>query len=179
MRSSSVKPWTVGEGRVWLRSPCVSIANWECPPGLLGVPWLLIQVRLVVPLDASARYPRVAYINTGPSTVRGSVISKGLGWMDIGQDPPLGLWAGRRHEQVLSVKVANDQAEITAAIGRVSAVADELVLAVDILGTPSALLAPLGGARQSVYYASRRVVATRAGPTRAGRDRHQGPLRHG
>ena len=59
------------------------------------------------------------------------------------------------------MKVANDQAEITAAIGRVSAVADELVLAVDILGTPSALLAPLGGARQSVYYASRRVVATR------------------
>ena len=50
-----------------------------------GVPWLLIKVRLVVPLDASARYPRVAYINTGPSTVRGSVISKGLGWMDIGK----------------------------------------------------------------------------------------------
>ena len=43
------------EGRAWLRSPCVSIAHWECPPGPLGAPWLLIEMcaRSLV-TDASA-----------------------------------------------------------------------------------------------------------------------------
>ena len=26
------------EGRVWLRSPCVTVAHWECSPGSSGCP---------------------------------------------------------------------------------------------------------------------------------------------
>ena len=44
IRSPSVRLKSTLEGRVWLRSPCDSIAYWECPPGPLGVPWLLIEI---------------------------------------------------------------------------------------------------------------------------------------
>ena len=62
--------------------------------------------------------------------------------------------------KVLSIKIANDQAELTAVIARVSDPARQIVWAIDIVGTPSALLlALLWQAGQSVRYASGRVVA--------------------
>ena len=64
-------------------------------------------------------------------------------------------------KKVLSVKIANDQAELTAVIARVSTLARQTVWAIDIVGAPSALLlALLWQAGQSVRYASGRMVAT-------------------
>lgn len=61
---------------------------------------------------------------------------------------------------LLSVKVANDEAEIITVIDTVGDLAEQLVWAVDIIGAPSALiLALLAQAGQSVQYASGRVVA--------------------
>ena len=61
---------------------------------------------------------------------------------------------------LLSMKLANDEAEIIAMISTVSELVEELVWAVDIIGPPSALiLALLATAEQSVRYASGRVVA--------------------
>ncbi len=61
---------------------------------------------------------------------------------------------------LLSVKVANDEAELLALIATIGEFADELVWAVDIVGAPSALvLALLAQAGHSVRYASGRVVA--------------------
>lgn len=61
---------------------------------------------------------------------------------------------------LLSVKIGNDEAEILNLIATVSEKAEELIWAVDIIGTPSALiLALLSHAGQSVRYASGRVVA--------------------
>jgi len=62
---------------------------------------------------------------------------------------------------LLSVKIANDEAEILALIAAVRELTGEVVWAVDIIGAPSALmLALLAQAGQSVRYASGRVVAT-------------------
>ena len=64
-------------------------------------------------------------------------------------------------KKMLSVKIANDQAELTAVITRVSELARQIIWAIDIVGAPSALLlALLCQAGQSVRYASGRVVAT-------------------
>ncbi|MFC5210655.1 IS110 family transposase [Pseudonocardia sulfidoxydans] len=61
---------------------------------------------------------------------------------------------------LLSVKVANDEAAIGELISAVGALAAQPVWAVDIIGTPSALLlALLAQAGQSVHYASGRIVA--------------------
>jgi transposase len=61
---------------------------------------------------------------------------------------------------LLSVKIANDETQVTAIIARASALARQLVWAVDIIGAPSALLlALLAQHGQSVRYASGRVVA--------------------
>jgi transposase len=61
---------------------------------------------------------------------------------------------------LLSVKVANDEAELLALIAAVSRLAGQLVWAVDIIGAPSALfLALLAQAGEAVRYASGRVVA--------------------
>jgi transposase len=63
-------------------------------------------------------------------------------------------------KSVWSVKVANDEATIVAAITTALALAREVVWAVDIIGAPSALLlALLAQAGQPVRYASGRVVA--------------------
>jgi transposase len=59
-----------------------------------------------------------------------------------------------------SVKVANDEAQIMALLTNTGSLAAQLIWAVDIIGTPSALLlALLARAGQSVRYASGRVVA--------------------
>lgn len=61
---------------------------------------------------------------------------------------------------LLSVKILNDQGEIDAVIAQVTASADHIVWALDIIGSPSALLlALLSQAGQQVRYASGRVVA--------------------
>lgn len=61
---------------------------------------------------------------------------------------------------VISIKVANDEADIVALITDAGSQATQLVWAIDIIGAPSALLlALLARADQSVRYASGRVVA--------------------
>jgi len=61
---------------------------------------------------------------------------------------------------LLSVKVANDEAEIITLLADAASMATRLIWAVDIIGAPSALLlALLARAGQSVRYASGRVVA--------------------
>jgi transposase len=63
-------------------------------------------------------------------------------------------------ERLLSVKIANDEAEIVALLASAGALATQLTWAVDITGAPSALLlALLARAGQAVRYASGRVVA--------------------
>jgi transposase len=63
-------------------------------------------------------------------------------------------------KKLLSVKVANDEAEIVELIATVRALAAQPVWAVDIIGAPSALmLALLAQAGQSLRYASGRAVA--------------------
>jgi transposase len=63
-------------------------------------------------------------------------------------------------KRLLSVKVANDEAEIVELIATVQALAEQPVWAVDIIGAPSALmLALLAQAGQTVRYASGRMVA--------------------
>ena len=60
---------------------------------------------------------------------------------------------------LLSVKVANDEAGILGLIAAVTALAEQLTWAVDIIGAPSALMfALLAQAGQPVRYASGRVV---------------------
>ncbi len=62
---------------------------------------------------------------------------------------------------LLSVKVANVEADLLAALAKVTAFATEVVWAVDIIGAPSALiLALLAQADIGVRYASGRVVNT-------------------
>jgi transposase len=61
----------------------------------------------------------------------------------------------------VSVKVANVEAAIVAALATVTDLADQVVWAVDIVGAPSALiLALLARAESRVFYASGRVVNT-------------------
>jgi transposase len=85
-----------------------------------------------------------------------------------------GIDVGKRHHwvcvvdqdgrQLLSVKVANDQAGIEAVIGSVTGLAAKITWAVDIIGAPSALLlAVLSQSGQHVRYASGRLVAAMSG----------------
>lgn len=82
----------------------------------------------------------------------------------------VGIDVGKTHHWVcvvdaegttlLSVKIANDEAQISSTIATASALARQLVWAVDIVGAPSALiLALLAQDGQCVRYASGRVVA--------------------
>ncbi|KKB97361.1 hypothetical protein AWC17_18575 [Mycobacterium nebraskense] len=82
----------------------------------------------------------------------------------------VGIDVGKTHHWVcvvdaegktlLSVKVANDEAEIMALLTTAGSLAVQLIWTVDIIGAPSALLlALLARAGHSVRYASGRVVA--------------------
>ena len=63
-------------------------------------------------------------------------------------------------KRLLSVEVANDEAEILALIATVQGLAQQPIWAVDIIGAPAALmLALLAQADQSLRYASGRMVA--------------------
>ncbi len=153
--------------REWLRSPCDSIAHWGCPPGLSGVPWLLIEMcawSLVT--DGSAGCPTGAVLGaTAPGSPRSGE--------DAMPTAPPTVWArvdvGKTHDWVevvdatgatlLSRRVSNDQTEIDAVIADVVVLAEAVLWAVDIVGTPSALLLALLAAAQQVRYASGRVVS--------------------
>jgi transposase len=85
-----------------------------------------------------------------------------------------GIDVGKRHHwvcvvdqdgrQLLSARVANDEAGIEAVIGSVTGLAGTITWAVDIIGAPSALLlAVLSQAGQHVRYASGRLVAAMSG----------------
>jgi transposase len=80
--------------------------------------------------------------------------------VDIGKSAHWVCVVDSEGHQLFSVKVANDEAEITAVIAAVTALAEHIDWAVDIIGAPSALLlALLASAGQPVHYASGRVVA--------------------
>jgi hypothetical protein len=84
--------------------------------------------------------------------------------IDVGKRHHWVCVADRDGRQLLSVKVANDEAEIAAAIGSVTRLAGKVTWAVDIVGAPSALLlALLSQAGQPVRYASGRLVAAMSG----------------
>ena len=102
---------------MWLRSPCVSNAHWECPPSPPWAPWLLIEMcawSLVT--DASAGCPRVV-----SSTDRTSIDGRHSGGCRA--DLWAGVDVGKTHHWVCvldtdgnklsSVKIANDQSDIT------------------------------------------------------------------
>jgi transposase len=85
-----------------------------------------------------------------------------------------GVDIGKRHHwvcvvdadgaQLLSARMANDEAEITAVIGMVTRLAADVIWAVDIIGALSALvLALLSQRGQPVRYASGRLVAAMSG----------------
>ena len=61
---------------------------------------------------------------------------------------------------MLSGKIANDETEIVTLLATTSALAQQLVRAVEIIGAPSALiLSLLTRAEQSVRYAPGRIVS--------------------
>ena len=85
-----------------------------------------------------------------------------IAWIgiDVGKTHHWACVVGDDGKVLLSVKVANDEAEIVAMLARAGGLARQLVWAVDIIGAPSALLlALLARAGHSVRYASGRVVA--------------------
>src|SRR5829696_9181118 len=80
--------------------------------------------------------------------------------IDVGKTHHWVCVVGADGKVLLSVRIANDEAQIVALLGRASLLARQLVWAVDIIGAPSALLlALLARAGHSVRYASGRVVA--------------------
>jgi transposase len=80
--------------------------------------------------------------------------------IDIGKTHHWACVVDAEGNALLSVKVANDEAEIEALLAKTGSLAVQLIWAVDIIGAPSALLlALLARAGQSVRYASGRVVA--------------------
>ena len=80
--------------------------------------------------------------------------------VDVGKTHHWVCAVDERGQKLLSLKVLNDEAQILEVISAVSGLAQSRVWAIDILGTPSALLlALLAQAGESVRYASGRVVA--------------------
>ncbi|WP_300599926.1 IS110 family transposase [uncultured Nocardioides sp.] len=80
--------------------------------------------------------------------------------VDVGKTHHWVCAVDERGQKLLSLKVLNDEAQILEMITAVSGLAQSRVWAIDILGTPSALLlALLAQAGESVRYASGRLVA--------------------
>ncbi len=89
-----------------------------------------------------------------------------MAWVgvDIGKTHHWACVVDDQGNKLLSVKVANDEAQIATLLSRTASLATRLVWAVDIIGAPSALLlAVLARAGQPVRYASGRVVAAMSG----------------
>lgn len=90
------------------------------------------------------------------------VEQRDMAWVgiDVGKAHHWACIVDGEGKKLLSVKVANDEAEIVALIAKACAIAIQLTWAVDIIGAPSALLlALLDRASQSVHYAPGRLVA--------------------
>lgn len=88
-----------------------------------------------------------------------------MAWVgiDVGKTHHWACVVDRDGQRLLSVKVANDEAELVALLAKVGSLARQLTWAIDIVGAPSALLlALLTRAGYSVRYASGRVVAAMA-----------------
>ena len=80
--------------------------------------------------------------------------------IDVGKTHHWACVVDAKGTKLLSIKVANDEADIMAFIDTTDSQAAQLDWAVDIIGAPSALLlALLARADQTVRYASGRVVA--------------------
>jgi len=80
--------------------------------------------------------------------------------IDIGKTHHWACVLDANGKTLLSMRIANDEAEIVSLVAKVCGLASQLVWAVDIIGAPSALvLGLLARAGQSVHYASGRVVA--------------------
>ena len=87
---------------------------------------------------------------------------RGRAWIgvDIGKTHHWVCAVDETGKKLLSLKVLNDEAQIIEVITSITDLADGRVWAIDILGTPSALLvALLANAGEQVRYASGRVVA--------------------
>jgi transposase len=96
--------------------------------------------------------------------MRMPALEKAWAGIDVGKRNHWMCVVDQDGRQLLSVKVANDEAEIAAAVGSVTRLAGEVTWAVDIAGAPSALLlALLSQAGQRVRYASGRLVAAMSG----------------
>jgi transposase len=103
--------------------------------------------------------PLYATESNGRSSV---AAQRDVAWVgiDVGKTHHWACMVDAEGKKLLSIKVANDEADIVALIADAGSQATQLVWAVDIIGAPSALLlALLAGADQSVRYASGRVVA--------------------
>ena len=84
--------------------------------------------------------------------------------IDVGKRHHWVCVVGQDGRQLLSARVANDEAGIAAVIASVTGLAATITWAVDIIGAPSALLlALLSQAGQHVRYASGRLVAAMSG----------------
>ena len=89
-----------------------------------------------------------------------SVRSRAWIGVDIGKTHHWVCAVEETGKRLLSCKVLNDEAQIIEVIAEVSELAAGRVWAIDILGTPSALLvALLAKAGEQMRYASGRVVA--------------------
>jgi transposase len=130
---------------------------------LSGVPWLLIEI-----CARSLGYGCVGGVFHGPlyateTNGRSSVAAqRDMAWVgiDVGKTHHWACMVDAEGKKLLSIKVANDEADILALIADAGSQARQVVWAVDIIGAPSALLlALLARADQSVRYASGRVVA--------------------
>jgi transposase len=105
--------------------------------------------------------PRAAVSNrtNGRSSVAAQRDTAWVG-IDVGKTHHWACVVDVDGKKLLSVKVANDEAEIEALLAKTGSLAMQLIWAVDIIGAPSALLlALLARAGQSVRYASGRMVA--------------------
>ena len=127
-----------------------------------GVPWLLIEIcarSLFTDVSAGCSTGRVSNLERQDEDMGAQ---QDIAWIgiDVGKAHHWACVVGDDGNVLLSVKVANDEAEIAAMLARAGRLARRLVWAVDIIGAPSALLlALLAGAGHSVRYASGRVVA--------------------
>ena len=96
--------------------------------------------------------------------MRVPAVDKAWAGIDVGKTHHWVCVVDQEGRQLLSVKVANDQGGIEAVISSVTGLGGEITWAIDIIGTPSALLlAVLSQAGQQVRYASGRLVAAMSG----------------
>ena len=131
---------------------------------LSGAPWLLIEIcarSLVTDASAGCSTGRCQYLKMTDADARVAPRAD-TAWVgiDVGKTHHWACVVSAEGKTLLSVKIADDEAEIVAFLARAGSLAAPLVWALDIIGAPSALLpALLARAGQPVHYASGRVVA--------------------